>query len=215
MKYIQKVDTPQFFLDKTSTLNKWDEFKGIDKRELKTFILDNEQNHVCCYCEGKVKIDSSHLEHIKPKSFDPLHLTFDYQNIAVSCNGICNNEIEKEYCGHKKENMFDEEKFLNPTQEINIREYFSYKDDGKIESSGLNNEKALYTRDLLQLNTFNNYLQEARIKALIEFRNAVGKIAQNTGKDLKDIARTILNQEKSAYISFLRYRYKNILKENN
>lgn len=214
MRYIQKCDVPQFFIDDTQGLSLWNELLAEKKRKLKKYILENEQNGLCCYCEGKVTVENSHLEHIKPKSLDTQTLTFDYNNLAVSCNGICDSGEEKEYCGHKKQNDFDEAKFLNPTLVKNIREYFLYKDDGEIISSGLDDEKVLYMIILLQLNTFNNYLQEARKKALLEFRNSVIKKAQATGKDLKEIAIILLNQERLAFISFLRYMYKDLLQGN-
>jgi len=213
MKYIEKLDTPQFFIDDTNTLSLWNEYLAQNKRKLRKYILENEQNGLCCYCEGKISVENSHLEHIKPKSLDLTNLTFNYRNISVSCNGICNNGNEREYCGHKKENSFDEGKFLNPTIIENIREYFKYENDGEIKSNGLDDEKVLYTILLLQLNTFNNYLQEARKKALVEFREVVVRKAKVTGKDLKEIAILLLNQERLAYISFLRYRYQELLQE--
>ena len=215
MRYIKKCDTPQFFIDDTNGLTLWNEYLAQNKRKLRQYILENEQNSLCCYCEGKITVKNSHLEHIKPKSLDISNLTFDYQNISVSCNGICDSGNEREYCGHKKENSFEETKFLNPTIVENIRKYFKYENDGEIKSSGLDDEKVLYTILLLQLNTFNNYLQEARKKALVEFREVVTKKAQATGKDLKEIAILLLKQERLAFISFLKYKYKNLLMESN
>ena len=210
MRYIRKCATPQFFIDDTAGLTLWNDYLAQNKRKLKEFILVNEQNGLCCYCEGKIIINQSHLEHIKPKSMDILNLTFDYNNISVSCNGLCNN-MEKEYCGHKKENGFDGIKFLNPLETANIRDYFVYENNGEIKSSGIDDVKSSYTINLLQLNTFNNYLQEARQKALKEFREVIIKNAKDTKKDLREIAFFLLNQENFAYISFLRYQYKNIL----
>jgi len=211
MRYIKKLVTPQFFIDDTNTLTLWNEYLAQNKRKLRKHILENEQNSLCCYCEGKINVENSHLEHIKPKSLDPINLTFDYKNISVSCNGICDSGNEREYCGHKKENSFDQTKFLNPTIIKNIREYFKYEIDGEIISSGIDDEKVSYTILLLQLNTFNNYLQEARKKALVEFRESIKKYCEETGKDIKSVVKSLLNKENFAYISFLRYQYKNIL----
>ena len=92
-----------------------------------------------------------------------------------------------------------------------IRDYFVYSDKYTIESSDLDNQKANYTLNILQLNTFNNYLPEARKKALEQFQKSVRENAQKTGRTLKEIARILLNRENLAFISFLRFKYKGIL----
>ena len=216
MKYINKTKIPQFFIDDTIDLNSWSEYFGDKKRVLKTYLLENEQNYLCGYCESKVTLDSSHIEHIKPKSFDVDTLTFKYTNLLVSCNGICySSNNTPENCGHKKAEDFNEILFLDPTQLDKIRDFFKYSNDGKIDSSGLDEIKALYTINLLKLNTFNNNLQEARKKALLEFRESVIKYSNQTGREVKEIAIILLNKENLAFISFLRYQYKNILMERN
>ncbi len=213
MKYIKKTQIPQFFIDTTSRLNNWSEYQGLDKRILKSYILENEQNNLCGYCESKVTLNGSHIEHIKPKSLDINSLTFDYYNLIVSCNGSCNNNYnQSETCGHIKGEEYNENLFLNPTTQKIIRQYFKYENSGKIDSSGLDEIKALYTINLLKLNTFNNNIQEARKKSLIEFRKAIKKYAEQTGKELKEVAKTLLNKENLAFISFLRYQYQTILR---
>jgi uncharacterized protein (TIGR02646 family) len=212
VKYIEKTTIPSFFIDDTKDLNSWNDYFANKKRDLKKYILENEQNNLCGYCESKVVIDNSHLEHIKPKSLDEENLTFNYNNIIVSCEGRCHTLSNiPESCGHKKDNEFDEALFLNPTLLQNIREYFIYTNNGEIKSSILDESKSSYTITLLQLNTFNNNLQEARKKSLIEFRNSVISHAKATGQELKEIAQILLNKEDLAFISFLRFQYKHIL----
>jgi len=223
MRYIQKQPIPNFFhIDTQELQNKiiglatkkekklvWNnDYK--EKRKLKKYILEHEQNYLCCYCEAKVTLDNSHIEHIKPKDIDEDSLTFDYDNLSVSCDGECFSD-KRLTCGHKKENMFDESKFLNPTKVMTIRDYFIYTDNGHIGSSQLNEEKSKYTMELLQLNTFNNYLPEARKIALEEFRNSVQEYTKKTNKDIKEIAKYLLDKENLAFISFLRFRYKALL----
>jgi len=222
MKYIQKTSEPDFFIEDTkdlkikikTTSNKksdvWYEYK--EKRKLKEYILANEQNGLCCYCESKVTLDDSHLEHIKPKSLDYDSLTFEYSNLAVSCDGKCHTDGNTAItCGHKKEDKFNELNFLNPTTILDIREYFIYTDNGHIWSSSQNEEKSKYTLELLQLNTFGNNLPEARLKALNEFRNSVLNHAKNTKRDIGVVAENLLSKENLAFISFLRFKYKNLL----
>lgn len=223
MRYIQKQPTPDFFQRDTQALQEkiiasetkkdkklvWDkDYK--EKRKLKEYILENEQNYLCCYCEAKVTLDNSHVEHIKPKDLDEDSLTFEYGNLSVSCNGECFSD-KRLTCGHKKENKFDASKFLNPTKVVNIREYFIYTDNGHIGASNLDEAKSKYTMDLLQLNTFNNYLPEARKIALDKFKDSVRENALKTGREMKEIAKLLLEKENLAFISFLRFKYKALL----
>ena len=67
MKYIEKTTIPSFFIDDTKNLGSWNDYFAKNKRDLKKYILENEQNYLCGYCESKILIDNSHLEHIKPK----------------------------------------------------------------------------------------------------------------------------------------------------
>lgn len=225
MKYIKKQVTPQFFIDDTKELQDkiikllekkkkkliWDnDFKN--KRALKKYILENEQNYLCCYCEAKVTWDNSHIEHIKPKDIDEDTLTFDYSNLSVSCNGECfNDKNQRLTCGHKKGANFDEDKFLNPTKIINIREYFIYTNNYYMGASSLDEIKAKYTLELLKLNTFNNYLPKSRETALKEFQKSVRVYSRKMKKDMNEIVQLLLNKENLAFISFLRFKYKDIL----
>lgn len=222
MKHIVKTAEPDFFREDTKELRKiiktapkksdvWDnDYKH--KRVLKEHILQHEQNWLCCYCESKVTLDDSHLEHLKPKSLDYDNLTFEYSNLAVSCDGKCHTEGNTPItCGHKKDDSFDDVKFLNPTRTHNIRDYFVYTNNGHIGSSSQDEEKSKYTLELLQLNTFGNNLPEARLKALDEFMKSVKKDVEKTRKEIKEVAKTLLNKENLAFISFLRFKYKNLL----
>ena len=77
MRYIQKVETPQFFKDDTDELTEWSQYYSDKKRLIKEYILEREQKHLCIYCESKINLsaESSHIEHIKPKSLDLVNLT--------------------------------------------------------------------------------------------------------------------------------------------
>ena len=212
MKYIEKLETPQFFIDDTKELNKWNEYRT--KRELKEFILENEQNYLCGYCEAKINLNNSHLEHIEPKSNDYSNLTFNYDNLIVSCQGNCESEDNKHHtCGHKKANEFSRDEFLNPTKQKYIREYFIYE-NGFIKTSIKDSEKAIYTINLLQLNSENSNLIEARKKALTEFRDRVKKNAIKNKKPIKEIAIILLNRENLAFISFLKFHFQKFTKDN-
>ena len=231
MKYIQKTEIPQFFINDTIELREeikvsnkkskiWDDFK--EKRKLKEYILENEQNWLCGYCEAKLKdtfekekrenTELIHIEHIKPKHLDYDNLSFDYHNLLVSCSGKCFTEDKKPLtCGHRKGKEFNEKLFLNPTTTKDIRDYFIYTNNGYIGSSLKDKEKSKYTMELLELNTFDNKLAESRKLALKEFKKSAYNLSIKEKQPLKIIAKKILNKENLAFISFLRYRYKHIL----
>jgi len=187
MRYIQKLDTPKSFTNKTEYLNEWRDYHKCcnrQKRALRKYILRYEQNSLCIYCESKISPtkESSHLEHIKPKYLDKENLTFDYYNITVSCNGNCENSIEDKTshnCGHRKDKPdtpYNNKKFLNPLIEKDIRDYFQYDfDDGLISPSDKDVKKAKYMIDTLHLN--DGGLPKARKKSLTVFIQKIRKIS--------------------------------------
>jgi len=221
MRYIKKLPTPDFFIEDTKELQKkiveseikskvWDD-DYTKKRELKEYILENEQNWLCGYCEAKVNLNNTHVEHVKPKSLDYNNLTFDYQNLIISCQGDCFNKLDDrkpKNCGHKKGEKYDESYFLNPIIEKNIREYFIYTNNGYIKASKLDRDKSIYTIELLQLNTFGNGLSEARKLSL---KNFISKIKNRRGIITREeFIRYSLSNDNIPFISFLRYVYRKI-----
>ena len=215
MRYIQKLDTPKSFIKKTKDLKVWKEYHQYcnrQKRALRKYILKYEQNFLCIYCESKISStkESSHIEHIKPKSLDIENLTFDYLNISVSCNGNCENTTEdkRNYnCGHrkdKKDTPYNNNKFLNPIIKKDIREYFKYDfDDGLINPSNKDKEKAQYMIDTLHLN--DGGLPKARKKALQIFIQKINKISDKKIRSEK--INNIFEKENIAFISFLKFRF--------
>jgi len=209
MKYIRKTSPPPpFFITDTQRLASWKRYRGHKKRKLKEYIIENEQFGLCCYCEKQITIDTSHIEHIKPKSIDVLNLTFDYANLLVSCEGNHFNEMgdnSKSNCGQFKDKIFDENLFLNVTLVANVAEYFVFDSEGVISSSQIDEAKAAYTLKLLNLNGKNNKLAEARkiakqalIRNLTNFPVAVQK----------EKLRNYLQNNSSEFITFLRYIFR-------
>lgn len=219
MRFVKKTVAPQFFHDDTSGLSQWSEYRGVKKRRLRKYILDNEQNSLCIYCETKVEVTTSHLEHIKPKSISPGTLTFDYKNISVSCNGNSHSvlgDTRAYHCGHRKDQtdtVFDETKFLNPVEKKSIRDYFEYKSKNNlwlIVASDKKPDKATYMINTLRLN--DNGLPLARKKSLQAFIKTMANI-NDTNIRIKQM-KMILNNETIPHISFLRYKYKTFLLKN-
>jgi len=212
MKYIKKLDTPQFFIDDTKNLTNWNNYHSSKKRKLKKYMLENEQNGLCCYCELElVSINKlSHIEHIKPKSLDSINLTFEYSNLLVSCEGNHFNEIGDKTitnCGQFKKDNFDEA-FLNPTLVKNISEYFAFNRNGVISSSNIDNIKANRTITILNLNGKNNVLAEAR---KIANKALMKKLSDTLDIDIrKEQIKQYLSSDKNEFITFFRYIYKDV-----
>jgi uncharacterized protein (TIGR02646 family) len=214
VRYIKKTAAPDFFTADTKNLNTWDQYGKVKgtKRCLKQHIIDHEQYALCVYCESKINPSDSHIEHIKPKGKNGYpELTFDYKNLAVSCNGNLHNQADdhkQRSCGHKKDNEYDESLFLDPTQLTDISDYFVYDvDDGQIDSSDKAVAKARYAIDILNLNK--DGLPQARGNALKALRQSLRKIKDTQQRKATLIA--FINGQNRPFVSFLRFNFRAIL----
>lgn len=139
----------------------WDSFTPEIKQVLKQYLLEEQENSCCPYCEIEISLENSQIEHIKPKNKFPKLLT-EYDNLLACC-------LESKRCGNSKANKWDE-LFINPITE-NPEDYFKYDiKTGKIISifkDGEKYEKAKYTINLLNLN--DNRLCNIRRKYILEF----------------------------------------------
>ncbi len=92
MKKINKTE-PSFYTNfvKKNKPNNWENCFEITY-PIRKYILENEQNFQCAYCEGKISPDKtkSHIDHFKRKAGHLFpELTCDYFNLLVSCNNPC------------------------------------------------------------------------------------------------------------------------------
>lgn len=152
MLEIEKVEKPEFF-------DSWNKNKEGAGQGIREYILEKEQQYVCCYCEKHVTADGkdSHIEHIRPiDKFSKLE--YDYNNLLVSCQ-------TKKRCGHAKGNKFNEW-FIIPTEE-NPGDYLTYSSNGEIRPID-NNKKGRETIKILNLNAAK--LKGARKVLFIQLR---------------------------------------------
>lgn len=101
MLKINKLGEPDFILKfKTKNSPKvWDDYNSEIKVHIKTFMLKNEQQYYCAYCERRIyDYVDCHIEHIMPRDSYP-NLFQNYENIIVSCN-------DKNSCGRAKGNAY-------------------------------------------------------------------------------------------------------------
>jgi len=133
---IKKPNKPNFF-------ELWIKNKQDYGYQLKEFMLEKEQQNVCCYCEKPItaSVEHSHIEHIKPQA-KFRKLKHDYNNLVISCQ-------TKGRCGNAKGDKFNEH-FIVPTEE-NPEDYLTYSPNGEIRAIN-NNIKAIETIDILKLN---------------------------------------------------------------
>ena len=168
---INKKPTPDFlskwiteYVSKHSTNPIYDDLMGPTKLKLRE-ILYEEQLGLCCYCCRKLNYpythsDDSHIEHFKPKgNLKYSSLSLEYTNLHLSCSGYRN---QKDCCGHKKKDWFDEELTISPLED-NVDNLFEYSIDGHIMAAS-NNNRAISTIDNLDLDSFN--LQRQRKTAI-------------------------------------------------
>jgi uncharacterized protein (TIGR02646 family) len=144
MKYVKKGEEPKSFTDWKSQENEdwkpsWDNFQAPEKLEVHDSLL-REQGYICCYCGMRIatansnikpNVDTSHIEHLKPRKHYP-ELALEYENLIASCQAERDkNPPPPIRCGHKKGDWYDEHLMVSPL-DGNCQEFFAYSGSGEI-----------------------------------------------------------------------------------
>ena len=115
--------------------------------------LRAEQRGLCCYCELNVSDVSGHIEHMEPRSKNAAR-TYDYSNLAVSCDGG-----NVEHCGHYKDNnhknpshTWNGARFA-PPHDASTATLFKFLQDGSITSTATDVARARYLIGYLGLDS--------------------------------------------------------------
>lgn len=118
------------------------------KSEVKRALMQ-EQGYICCYCEGRISTNDSHIEHFRPKS-DLSVDSLDFSNLLCSClkDKVAGDPL---HCGHLKNNWFDPILLISPF-DISCETKFRYKPDGLISPADPNDQAAKETINKLGLN---------------------------------------------------------------
>ncbi|MBC07647.1 retron system putative HNH endonuclease [Thalassospira sp.] len=152
MKYIEKKKEPECFSNWKSMANDdwtptYKTLSGKPKRSVQDALLE-EQGSICCYCERRLTLQDSHIEHFNPQSneeVDPL----DFSNMLFSCQNIL-TKSEPKHCGNLKGDWFDPDNLVSPfVPECEDR--FSYMVDGRITPKNSGDEAARQTIERLGL----------------------------------------------------------------
>jgi len=210
VRFIKKTDSPDFFEKEKNTFplteeSSWKDFRNPCKTKFKKFLVE-EQNGLCVYCECDLALTSSHIEHIKPRS-KYKQLKFNYKNLTVSCDGsfLCHESlVNKQSCGHRKDDLYIEELFLNPTEQLDIEEYFLFNPEtgAILPAEGIKHEKSSYMINVLNLDV--QYLRDARKYA----KEVLVDLLSSPDFLNDDAANHILHSELSEdreFISFLKH----------
>lgn len=113
----------------------WEQFVCEHHESFETLrqeLLDSQEGY-CAYCEKRINIEKSHIDHYFPRSSFS-NLTFKKENLYLSC-------MSKNHCGHAKDNMkecknIDIKKTKRPDELINgekIENFLFYTREGRIK----------------------------------------------------------------------------------
>lgn len=109
MKYIKKFNEPASLKQFRAIPGaSYDDYR--DKDELRQLLM-KEQGFICCYCMQRIKLETTHIEHWKPRSLYP-EFQLDYKNLLAVCDGNEGKPKHLQHCDKKKGNK---EITINPT----------------------------------------------------------------------------------------------------
>jgi len=184
MKYICKAEEPEKFktwknLENEDWKPSWKNFQAPEKTLVHEALLQ-EQGYICCYCGRSISKQSSHIEHLKPRTSYPEE-ALSYTNLLASC------QVEKSetdpipvpvHCGHKKGDWYDENLMVSPL-ERSCFEFFRYSGSGEILPSKEEDKESSATATISRLG-----LNIDKLKAMR--RGVIDGILQNI-EELTDI----------------------------
>ena len=170
MKQITKAAEPRAFADWKSAdkMAHRPNWNRVDS-ETKTLVhgsLIQEQGSICCYCESRITVDNSHVEHLRPRN-RYRHLQLDYSNLLCSCLRE-QPPGEPDHCGHKKASWFDETMLISPLQQ-GCETRFRFTANGEIHPRSGSDVAATTTIKRLALDL--PKLNALRVAALDELCN--------------------------------------------
>jgi uncharacterized protein (TIGR02646 family) len=152
MKHIIKQSEPIEFSEWKQQANEdwqptYDILGGDVKKSVKVSLME-EQGYICCYCERRLEINDSHIEHFQPQH-DPAVDALDYSNILCSCQDRL-EKGEPRHCGNLKGDWFDRTLLISPL-EPSCKKRFHFNGDGTIRPTNAEDQAAATTIEKLGL----------------------------------------------------------------
>ena len=146
MKYIVKLDEPDDLAKwKADANDNWQPSYNNMPSDIKNSVkssLSKEQGGICCYCERRLDMNDSHIEHFKPQSKYPAD-SLAYSNMLCSCQSKIDKK-EPRHCGILKENWFDKELLVSPFDQT-CQKRFAFLGNGEIKPNNDNDPAAVET----------------------------------------------------------------------
>lgn len=168
MKQIKKLPEPSEFSDwkagdRMAHRPNWNRVRPPIKNIIHNSLMQ-EQGCICCYCETRVTIASSHIEHFRPRArYRDLQL--DYTNLHCSCFGEQLKGVP-DHCGHRKGSWFEEELLVSPL-DVDCEIRFRFTANGEIYPRSCHDSAAATTIKRLGLDLPRlNALRAAAVAAL-------------------------------------------------
>lgn len=215
MKYINKNQPPDSFLKWKNSENEnwqptWDNFQKPEKASVHNSLL-KEQGFICCYCQQRITIKNSHIEHFKPRNQYP-DLTLDYNNLIASCQGECETiPLIPVHCGHKKGEWYQENLMVSPL-ENDCSNFFRYTEDGQILPTTIPNKEAAAKTTIEKLDLNIDKLRKMRSKAIEGCLEDIENLKKSQIKKLIDyFAKPNENDEYEQCVSTIIYILKKYL----
>ncbi len=118
--------------------------EDCNNKELRDVIREDlffKQRGQCAYCERKITLENSTIEHISPRDKDH-QLECEYSNLVLSCKS-------KDSCDRYKDSKVWEDRYIHPVLNEPTK-YFEFSAKGYILGK---NEDAQDTIELLNLNS--------------------------------------------------------------
>lgn len=178
MRHIDKGDAPPSFEDWKAQANvdwmpSWDVLQNPEKGAVKAALLA-EQGRTCAYCCQRVEAETSHIDHIEPRTARP-DLALDYGNMVASCEGEPRpgtdyavhtpRPPELVHCGHAKGDWYDRARFVDPRRP-GCEHAFSFTGSGAIRVASAAWDAAAAQKTIEQLNLDCGPLRRQRRAAL-------------------------------------------------
>lgn len=137
--------------------------EDCNDKNLKNAIRNDlflKQREQCAYCERKITIAKSTIEHISPR--DKAHnLECEYSNLVLSCKS-------NDSCDRFKDKKIWENRYIHPVLN-NPEEFFYFSSNGEILSDDNN---AVDTINYINLNS--DKLKRIRKNIIINLKNMIG-----------------------------------------